>query len=217
MKTEDPIADADGDVAYCTGAISRVEDVLRDIRDGYLDHAYEKRNEAAASLAVEKVRLEAANKNYLCVSDDDSHREPAARKKIEEAVCGLTWAQDEADAAERVYAPLVTLVDHMEAHARRLRDDLAKAKDSSRTSCAAAEKLQAAILQELESLSPGFAKGAVPIATLWAAVLEHGHVGFVYKGRTPEGAEYRYTKAKEALVNAGRMTEAKGFCALCSG
>ena len=27
-----------------------------------------------------------------------------------------------------------------------------------------------------------------------------GHLGFVYKGKTPDGAEYRYTKAKEALI-----------------
>jgi hypothetical protein len=214
METKDPVAEADDDIAYWTGAIGRVEAVLKDLRDGYLDSAYEKRNETAAGVAVEKVRLEAANKNYLCVSDDDSHREPAARKKIEDAFYGLTSAQDEAEAAERAHAELVVLEGHIVAHARRLREDLAKAKESHAGALAAHEKLQAAIVQELEALSPGFAKGEVPIAKLWEATLAAGHLGFVYQGKTPDGAEYRYTKAKASLVEAGRMTEAKGFCVL---
>lgn len=215
MKTKDPIAEADDDVVYWTGAIARAEAVLRDIRDSYLDSAYERRNETAASVAVEKVRLEAANKNYLCVAEnDDHHREPAARKKVEDAACGLTWAQDEAKAADSAHAALVVLEGHVLAHTRRLREDLAKARDSHAGALTAHEKLQAAIVQELEALSPGFAKGEVPIAKLWEATLAAGHVGFVYQGKTPDGAEYRYTKAKASLIEAGRMTEAKGLCVL---
>jgi hypothetical protein len=214
MKTKDPIAEADDDVVYWTGAIARAEAVLKDIRDGYLDSAYERRNETAASVAVEKVRLEAANKNYLCVAGDDNHREPAARKKVEDAACGLTWAQDEAKAADSAHAALAVLEDHVVAHTRRLREDLAKAKESHAGALTAHEKLQAAIVQELEALSPGFAKGEVPTAKLWEATLAAGHVGFVYQGKTPDGAEYRYTKAKASLVEAGQMTEAKGLCVL---
>jgi hypothetical protein len=215
METKDPIAEADDDVVYWTGAIARAEAVLKDIRDSYLDSAYERRSETAASVAVEKVRLEAANKSYLCVAgDDDNHREPAARKKVEDAACGLTWAQDEAKAADRAHAALVVLEDHVVALTRRLREDLAKAKEIHAGALTAHDKLQAAIVQELEALSPGFVKGEVPIAKLWEATLAAGHVGFVHRGKTPDGAEYRYTKAKASLVEAGRMTEAKGFCVL---
>jgi hypothetical protein len=52
MKTKDPIAEADDDIAYSTGAIARAGEVLDDIRSGYYEPLAEKHGEAIGELAV---------------------------------------------------------------------------------------------------------------------------------------------------------------------
>jgi hypothetical protein len=214
--TKDPVAEADDDIAYWTGAIGRAEALLEDIR-GDTDTTSERIGDAVSSVATDKAELESANKIYLdSLEDDDDHcgKQAKARRKVGDAAASLHWAEENLKAAVDAERPLVDLKRHMEDYVRRLRLGLAKAQESHAGALATHEKLQAAIVQELETLLPGFAKGEVPIAKLWDATLAAGHLGFVYKGRVPDGAEYRYAKAKEALVKSGRLTEAKGFCVL---
>jgi hypothetical protein len=216
METKDPVAEADDDIAYWTGAIGRAEALLEDIR-GDTETMSEQIGDAVSSVATDKVELESANKIFLdSLEDDDDHcgKQAKARRKVGDAAASLHWSEENLKAAVDAERPLVDLKRHIEDYVRRLRLGLAKAKESHAGALAAHEKLQAAIVQELEALSPGFAKGEVPIAKLWEATLAAGHLGFVYQGKTPDGAEYRYTKAKASLVEAGRMTEAKGFCVL---
>ena len=215
MKIEDPLASADDDITSVAADLARAEAVLQDIRDAHLETVATKYDDAIGELAVEKAELESAHKRYLDALDDDTpSKRTAARKALARCAGALDFAQEEADAAAKRLARIRAIASYVEEYIGLVRDDLAKAKERRAEAVTAHEKLQAAILQELETLSPDFAKGEVPIAKLWTAVLEHGHVGFVYKGKTPEGAEYRYAKAKAALVEARRMTEAKGFCAL---
>jgi hypothetical protein len=211
MKTKDPIAEADDDIAYSTGAIARAGEVLDDIRSGYYEPLAEKHGEAIGGLAAERVELEYARKNYLdALGEGDSRSAAPARKKVADQAAHVAYYEEDEKAAADAEAEITDLIKKFEKYIRRLREDLAKAKESHAGALAAHEQLQAAIVQEIETLSPGFAEGAVPIARLWEAVLTAGHVGFVYQGRVPDGAEYRYTKAKAALVEAGRMIEAKG-------
>jgi hypothetical protein len=215
MKIEDPLASAEEDITSVAADLARAEAVLQDIRDAHLEPVATKYDDAIGELAVEKAELESAHKRYLDALDDDTpSKRTAARKALARCAGALDFAQEEADAAAKRLARVRAIAGHVEDYVGLVREDLAKAKEGHAGALSAHEKLQSAIVQEIETLSPGFAEGAVPIARLWEAVLTAGHVGFVYKGRVPDGAEYRYAKAKEALVKSGRMTEAKGFCVL---
>jgi hypothetical protein len=215
MPIEDSLALVDEDIAYFTACLVRAEAVLTDLQNNYQDDHSTAHKTAVAELAAERVEMEFARKKYLAALDGDSERSKVlARKEVKDQACMVVYAEETEKRTEVAAAEIGALVASIGKYIKLLREDQATAKDRCAEVIAAHDKLQTAIVQELETLSPSFAKGDVPIAKLWEATLTAGHLGFVYKGKTPDGAEYRYAKAKAALVEAGRITEAKGFCAL---
>jgi hypothetical protein len=98
------------------------------------------------------------------------------------------------------------------ARAERLEAELAALKAERQAE--RKDALSRKIIEMLRTMALTYPRGEVPSSRLWAALVDRGLVATVRPGQAAEGEAHRFYRAKMALLNAGRIAEAKGFVRL---